>query len=143
MAIWLVFCTSPNKMASRKKKATNKFKQTRATKNQSSMVNTNEPLGTPIIDATDRAAQPLIEPTTSSDTPSASSTQELDPVQTSIADGSPSNASAATPALAITKSSRKAVAQTQCPLFLPELVLDRSLNWSTRSICQIAGQTRS
>jgi hypothetical protein len=25
----------------------------------------------------------------------------------------------------------------------PELVLDRSLNWSTRSICQIAGQTRS
>jgi hypothetical protein len=24
-----------------------------------------------------------------------------------------------------------------------ELVLDRSLNWSTRSICQIAGQTRS
>ncbi|KAG9665338.1 hypothetical protein KCU64_g27, partial [Aureobasidium melanogenum] len=45
-------------------------------------------------------------------------TLSTDPVQTSIADGSPSNASAATPALAITKSSRKAVAQTQCPLFL-------------------------
>lgn len=40
-------------MASRKKKATHKSKQTRATKNESSKVSTNKPLETPLIYATD------------------------------------------------------------------------------------------
>jgi hypothetical protein len=64
-------------MASRKKKTTQKFKQTRATKNESSKVNTNESQGTSLIYATDTAAKPSIEQAMSNDSSSASITQEL------------------------------------------------------------------
>ncbi|KAH0153434.1 hypothetical protein KCU67_g9462, partial [Aureobasidium melanogenum] len=105
-------------MASRKKKTTQKFKQTRASKNESSMVNTNEPLRTPLMYATDTAAQPSIEQAMSNDSSSASITQGLGNAQASTTGASSFRAGAPATGAAAIKPSQKAVAQTQCPLFL-------------------------
>ncbi|KAH0150874.1 hypothetical protein KCU67_g10485, partial [Aureobasidium melanogenum] len=85
-------------MASRKKKTTQKFKQTRATKNESS--------------------KPSIEQAMSNDSSSASITQELGNAQASTTGASSSSAGAPATGAATIKPSQKAVAQTQCPLFL-------------------------
>ncbi|KAH0384096.1 hypothetical protein KCU92_g4800, partial [Aureobasidium melanogenum] len=105
-------------MASRKKKTTQKFKQTRATKNESSKVNTNESQGTSLIYATDTAAKPSIEQAMSNDSSSASITQELGNAQASTTGASSSRAGASATGAATIKPSQKAVAQIQCPLFL-------------------------
>lgn len=76
LAVELVQCTSLNKMAPRKKKATKECKQTRATKRRSSKVNTNKPLGTSHIHPTDTATQPLVEQAMSTDSLTASSSQK-------------------------------------------------------------------
>ncbi|KAG9737670.1 hypothetical protein KCU73_g9938, partial [Aureobasidium melanogenum] len=85
-------------MASRKRKATHKCKQTRATKNESS--------------------KPSIEQAMSNDSSSASITRELGNAQASTKGASSSRAGAPANSAATIKSSQKAVAQTQCPLFL-------------------------
>ncbi|KAG9516501.1 hypothetical protein KCV07_g6757, partial [Aureobasidium melanogenum] len=85
-------------MASRNKKSTHKFKQTRAQKNESS--------------------KPSIEQAMSNDSSSASITQELGNAPASTTGASSSSAGAPATGAATVKPSQKAIAQTQCPLFL-------------------------
>ncbi|KAH0365976.1 hypothetical protein KCU65_g5708, partial [Aureobasidium melanogenum] len=86
-------------MVPRKKKAMKKSKQTRATKEHSS--------------------KPLVEQAMSNDSSIASSTQEIaGPIEASMTDASLSSADDPVTAPAAIKPTPKAVAQTQCPLFL-------------------------
>ncbi|KAG9693603.1 hypothetical protein KCU95_g6415, partial [Aureobasidium melanogenum] len=85
-------------MAPRKKKATKKCKQSRATERRSS--------------------KPLVEQAMSPDSLTASSTQKPDLIQASMTNAALSGTDPPTTAPAIIESSQKGVAQTQFPLLL-------------------------